>query len=71
MRFQIIFLNKYIFFRIVDNELIIIIFYIDNILVFIKIQLLINEIKRDIKKIFKIKNSNFVKRIFNIQIYRD
>ena len=66
MGFKAIFSNKYIFIRIIDIELVIITLYIDNILILIKLKLLINIIKRDIKTIFKIKNIGKLKRIFSI-----
>ena len=66
MEFKVIFSNKYIFIRIIDIELAIITLYIDNILIFIKLKLLINIIKKGIKAIFKIKNINELKRILNI-----
>ena len=56
MEFKFIFSNKYIFIYIIDIELAIITLYIDNILIFIKLKLLINIIKGGIKAIFKIKN---------------
>ena len=66
MKFKAISSNKYIFIRIIDIELIIITLYIDNILIFIKLKLLINIIKEGIKVIFKIKNIDELKRILNI-----
>ena len=61
MKFKVIFSNKYIFIYIIDIELVIITLYIDNILIFIKLKLLINIIKRGIKAIFKIKNIDKLK----------
>ena len=49
-----------------NDEMIIIALYVDNILIFIKSQLLMNEIKRDIKEAFKMKNFGLVKRILDI-----
>ena len=46
--------------------MIIIVLYINNIFIFIKSQLFINEIKRDIKEVFKVKNFDLIKKIFNI-----
>ena len=66
MEFKAIFSNKYIFIYIIDIELTIITLYINNILILIKLKLLINIIKKDIKAIFKIKNINKLKRILNI-----
>ena len=70
MGFKVIFSNKYIFIRIIDIELIIITLYMDNILILIKLKLLINIIKGDIKAIFKVKDIGELKRILSIQIYR-
>ena len=66
MGFKAIFSNKYIFIRIIDIELVIIILYINNILILIKLKLLIDIIKRDIKAIFKIKDISELKRILGI-----
>ena len=71
MGFKIIFSNKYIFIRIVNMKLIIIVLYINDILIFIKIILLINDIKKGIKKVFKIKNIDLINKILDIQIYRN
>ena len=61
MKFKAIFSNKYIFIRIIGIKLAIITLYINNILILIKLKLLINIIKRDIKAIFKIKNISKLK----------
>ena len=58
------------FIRIIKEELIIITLYINDILVPIKIEDLIKKIKNQIKNIFKIKDSNKIKSILDIQIYR-
>ena len=47
-------------------KLIIVVFYINDILIFIKIILLINDIKKGIKKIFKVKNIGLVSKILDI-----
>ena len=51
--------------------MIIIIFYVNDILIFIKIKLLMNEIKKSIKQVFKIKNFGLINRILDIQIHRN
>ena len=61
MKFKFISSNKYIFIRIIDIELAIITLYINNILILIKLELLINIIKKGIKAIFKIKNISELK----------
>ena len=66
MEFKVISSNKYIFIRIIDIELTIITLYINNILILIKLKLLINIIKRNIKAIFKIKDISKLKRILGI-----
>ena len=70
MGFKVISSNKYIFIYIIDIELIIITLYINNILIFIKLKLLINIIKEGIKATFKIKDIGELKRILSIQIYQ-
>ena len=49
-----------------DTKLIIIAFYVNNIFIFIKIISLINDIKKRIRKIFKIKNINLINKILDI-----
>ena len=66
MKFKAIFSNKYIFIRIIDIKLAFITLYINNILILIKLKLLINIIKKDIKAIFKIKDIGELKRILDI-----
>ena len=51
-------------------KLIIVAFYINDIFIFIIIEILINIIKNDIKTFFKMKNFNSIDKIFDIQIYR-
>ena len=70
MRFKFIFSNKCIYIRITNSELIIVAFYIDDILIFIIIETLINIIKNDIKIFFKVKDFDSINKIFDIQIYR-
>ena len=69
MKFKSIFSNKYIYIRIISSKLIIVAFYINDILIFIIIETLINIIKNDIKIFFKMKDFGSVDKIFNIQIY--
>ena len=69
MRFKFIFLNKYIYIRIIDLKLIIVVFYIDDIFIFIIIEILINIIKNDIKIFFKMKDFGSINKILDIQIY--
>ena len=66
MRFKFIFSNKCIYIRIINLELIIVVFYVDDIFIFIIIEILINIIKNDIKIFFKIKNFDLIDKIFNI-----
>ena len=66
MRFKFIFSNKYIYIRIITLKLIIVIFYIDDIFIFIIIEILINIIKNDIKTFFKMKNFDSIDKIFDI-----
>ena len=70
MKFKFIFSNKYIYIRIINLKLIIIAFYIDDIFIFIIIEILINIIKNDIKTIFKMKDFDLINKILDIQIYR-
>ena len=70
MRFKFISSNKYIYIRIINSELIIVVFYVDDILIFIIIEILINIIKNNIKTFFKIKDFDSIDKIFDIQIYR-
>ena len=65
MRFKFIFSNKCIYIRIINLKLIIIIFYIDNIFIFIIIEILINIIKNDIKTFFKMKDFDLIDKIFD------
>ena len=69
MRFKFIFSNKCIYIRIINSKLIIIAFYIDNIFIFIIIEILINIIKNDIKIFFKMKNFDLINKILDIQIH--
>ena len=66
MKFKFIFLNKYIYIRIINLKLIIVVFYINDIFIFIIIEILINIIKNDIKKSFKMKNFDLIDKIFDI-----
>ena len=66
MRFKFIFLNKYIYIRIRDFELIIVVFYVDDSFIFIKIEVIMNVIKNNIKIIFKIKNFGSINKILDI-----
>ena len=66
MEFKAIFSDKYIFIHIIDIELAIITLYVNNILIFIKLKLLINIIKRGIKATFKVKDIGELKRILSI-----
>ena len=66
MKFIFIFSNKCIYIRIISLKLIIITFYINNILIFIIIEILINIIKNDIKIFFKMKNFDLIDKIFDI-----
>ena len=66
MRFKFIFSNKCIYIRIIDLELIIVVFYIDDIFIFIIIEILINIIKNDIKIFFKMKDFDSIDKIFDI-----
>ena len=70
MRFKFIFSNKCIYIQIINLELIIVVFYINNIFIFIIIETLINIIKNEIKIFFKIKDFNSIDKILDIQIYR-
>ena len=69
MRFKLIFSNKCIYIRIINSKLIIVVFYIDNIFIFIIIEILINIIKNNIKTFFKMKNFDSIDKILDIQIY--
>ena len=66
MKFKFIFLNKCIYIRIINSELIIVIFYINDILIFIIIEILMNIIKNDIKIFFKMKDFDLIDKIFDI-----
>ena len=66
MKFKFIFLDKCIYIRIIDSELIIVIFYINDILIFIIIEILMNIIKNDIKIFFKMKDFDLIDKIFDI-----
>ena len=70
IRFKFIFSNKCIYIRIINSKLIIVVFYVDDILIFIIIEILINIIKNDIKAFFKMKDFDLINKIFNIQIHR-
>ena len=70
MRFKFIFSNKCIYIQIISLELIIVVFYVDDIFIFIIIETLINIIKNDVKTFFKMKNSDSIDKILDIQIYR-
>ena len=70
MKFKSIFSNKCIYIRIINLKLIIIAFYVNDILIFIMIEILINIIKNDIKTFFKVKDFDSIDKIFDIQIYR-
>ena len=69
MKFKFIFSNKCIYIRIINLELIIVVLYIDDILIFIIIKILINIIKNNIKIFFKVKNFDLIDKILDIQIY--
>ena len=66
MKFKLIFSNKCIYIRIINFELIIIVLYVDDILIFIKIEVIIIVIKNDIKTVFKIKNFDSINKILDI-----
>ena len=66
MKFKFIFSNKCIYIRIISLKLIIVVFYIDDIFIFIIIEILINIIKNDIKTFFKVKNFDLIDKIFDI-----
>ena len=66
MRFKFIFSNKYIYLRITNLKLIIVVFYINDIFIFIIIEILINLIKNDIKIFFKMKNFDLINKILDI-----
>lgn len=66
MRFEFIFSNKYIYIRIKNFELIIVIFYIDDIFIFIKNRNYYKRYKKKIKKNSKIKNFNLINKILDI-----
>ena len=70
MRFKFIFSNKCIYIRIINLELIIVAFYVNDIFIFIIIEVLINIIKNDIKTFFKMKDFGLVDKIFDIQVHR-
>ena len=69
MKFKFIFSNKCIYIRIINLKLIIVVFYVNDILIFIIIEILINIIKNDIKTFFKVKNFDLIDKIFGIQVY--
>ena len=69
MKFKFIFSNKCIYIRIINSKLIIVVFYINNIFIFIIIEILIKIIKNDIKIFFKVKDFDLIDKIFDIQIY--
>ena len=69
MKFKPIFSNKCIYIRIISSKLIIVAFYIDDILIFIMIEILINIIKNDIKTFFKVKDFDSIDKILDIQIH--
>ena len=66
MRFKFIFSNKCIYIQITNLKLIIVVFYIDDIFIFIIIEILVNIIKNDIKTFFKIKNFDLIDKILDI-----
>ena len=66
MRFKSIFSNKCIYIRIINSELIIVALYVDDILIFIIIEILINIIKNNIKIFFKMKDFDLIDKIFDI-----
>ena len=66
MKFKFISSNKCIYIRIINSELIIVAFYVDDIFIFIIIKILINIIKNDIKAFFKMKNFDLIDKIFDI-----
>ena len=66
MEFKFIFSNKYIYIYIKDFEVIIVGFYVDDIFIFIKIEIIINVIKNDIKIVFKMKNFGLINKILDI-----
>ena len=66
MKFKFIFSNKCIYIRIIDSKLIIVVFYVDDILIFIMIEVLMNIIKNDIKAFFKVKDFDSIDKIFDI-----
>ena len=70
MGFKPISADKCIFIRVVGNELAILALYVDDILVLTKTEALMKQIKDQIKKAFKIKDSGEVKRILGIQVHR-
>ena len=70
MRFKFIFSNKCIYIRIINLKLIIVAFYVNDIFIFIIIEVLINIIKNDIKTFFKMKDFGLVDKIFDIQVHR-
>ena len=66
MKFKFIFSNKCIYIRIINLKLIIVAFYINNIFIFIIIEILINIIKNDIKIFFKMKDFDLIDKIIDI-----
>ena len=70
MGFKEIHSNKCIFIRTVDQKLIIIALYVNDILVLIKTEGLMKKIKDQIKDAFKVKDSGEIKRILDIQVHR-
>ena len=51
--------------------MVIITLYVNDILVFIKIKLLMNKVKGSIKQVFKMKNFGLVNKILDIQVHRN
>lgn len=68
--FKAISSDKCIYIRVTGKELAIIALYVDDILVLTKTDTLMNEIKGEIKKAFRVKDSGEVKRILGIQVHR-
>ena len=66
IKFKFIFSNKCIYIRIINLKLIIVVFYINNIFIFIIIEVLINIIKNNIKTFFKMKDFDLIDKIFDI-----
>ena len=66
IKFKFIFSNKCIYIRIINSKLIIVVFYINDIFIFIIIKTLINIIINNIKIFFKMKDFDLIKKIFDI-----